>query len=276
MPKFRKALALFFLSLFALMPRLYASEVTNGTIALLELNAHQSTALYKEGVSIPLLNHPRDAHKKIAFIAIPYAQTKTIELLHVSIYGEETLRLNLRQGTYHTETLQVAPSKVSPPKEELKRIQEESKEAKALYATFRPDRLWENTFMPPLESSITSHYGSARLFNKSLQNYHTGVDFRAAVGTPIYASNDGIVALAKERYYAGNSLIIDHGEGIYSVYYHLSALSFKKGERVSRGDVVGLSGVSGRVTGPHLHFGFMVQGIPVDPLDFIAKVNQLF
>jgi len=97
----------------------------------------------------------------------------------------------------------------------------------------------------------------------------------APIGTPIYAANDGVIVLSKDRYYAGGSVIIDHGEGIYSVYYHLSSTPLVAGTKVKQGDEIGLSGNSGRVTGPHLHFGIMLQGAPVDPLHFIEVTKNI-
>lgn len=254
---------------------LYAIEAMNGTVTILEFDEGKVKTLFKDGVSIPLVAHPSDLRKKIAFIAIPYKQTKTIELMLQTSKGKEIVHLSIIKGNYPQEELSVEPSKVSPPKEALARIKEESAEAKALYATFTPKRFWKDSFEIPLTSVITSAYGNARVFNNSLQSYHSGTDFRAIVGTPIHASNDGVVALVKDRYYAGQSVIIDHGEGIYSVYYHLSSSSLHVGDRIQKGSLIGLSGATGRITGPHLHFGFMVGGIPVDPLDFIEKVKEL-
>ncbi|MBT0606146.1 M23 family metallopeptidase, partial [Campylobacter lari] len=144
-----------------------------------------------------------------------------------------------------------------------------------VYNTYTNMAFFEGNFTYPLESKITSDFGKARLFNDTLKSYHSGTDFRAASGTKIYASNDGIVRIASNRYYAGNSVVIDHGYGIYSQYYHLSKLNVKIGQKVKKGELIGLSGASGRVTGPHLHFGILVNGVQVDPLDFIAKFNAL-
>lgn len=255
---------------------LNAYDVTNGTVLLLEFNAEQSVSLSKNGVNIPLLKHPSDRHKDIAFIAVPYRQSKPIELLYTTTQGSQKLSLHVKQGDYQKELLSVAPSKVSPPKEALEQIKQERDEATKIYQTFTPKRYWKKPFDMPLQSTITSEYGNARMFNDSLQSYHSGTDFRASVGTPILAVNDGVVVLAKERYYAGGSIVIDHGEGVYSVYYHLSHIALHVGDNVKQAQRVGLSGSTGRVTGPHLHFGFMVQGIPIDPLDFIGKINALF
>ena len=89
------------------------------------------------------------------------------------------------------------------------------------------------------------------------------------------AANDGVVAIAKDRYYAGGSVVIDHGEGIYTQYYHLSALNVKVGQSVKKGDIIALSGASGRVSGPHLHFGVIAGGVQVNPLNFVKKINEI-
>lgn len=253
----------------------YGYEVVNGTAAVLEVDA-STQKLLKESGPLPLLAHPKDPNKRIAFVAVPYRQSEDIDLVRIVNEKKELVRLHVRQGDYKKETLSVDPAHVSPPKEALPRIQAEREEAMALYGTFTPTRYWNAPFEFPMQSVITSDFGNARVFNDTLKSYHSGTDFRAAVGTPIVATNEGVVVLAKERYYAGGSVILDHGEGVYSVYYHLSSLPHPVGARVKKGEVVGLSGASGRVTGPHLHFGFMVQGVPIDPLDFIAKVNALF
>jgi murein DD-endopeptidase MepM/ murein hydrolase activator NlpD len=126
----------------------------------------------------------------------------------------------------------------------------------------------------PMDSKITSDFGNARVFNGSLKSYHSGTDFRAKVGTPVKSVNDGVVVLAKDRFYAGGSVIVDHGEGVYSCYYHMSKYEVKEGDFVKKGQLLGLSGVSGRVTGPHLHFSMRVSGVQVDPLQFINLVNK--
>ena len=130
--------------------------------------------------------------------------------------------------------------------------------------------------MLPMESVVTSHYGNARVFNSELRSYHAGTDFRASIGTPIKAINDGKVVLAKERFMSGNSVIIDHGEGIYSAYFHCSTLKVSLGEYVKKGHIIALSGDTGRVSGAHLHFTIMVQGVSLDALHFISTINALF
>ncbi len=255
----------------------YGADITNGKVTILEFNANEAQTLYWDKKSIPLVSHPLDTQKRIAFLPISYYQTTPIRLEYTTLqHQKQSMELDFIQGNYAKEILSVEPSKVSPPKAVQARIKKELEEAKAIYNTTTPVRFWKEPFELPLNSAITSQYGNARVFNNTLQSYHSGTDFKAALGTPIQASNHGKVVLAKDRYYAGGSVIVDHGEGTYSVYYHLSTFNVKVGDIVKKGDIVGLSGASGRVTGPHLHFGFVVQGVSIDPVDFIAKVKTLF
>ncbi|MDE5602965.1 MAG: M23 family metallopeptidase [Helicobacter sp.] len=244
--------------------------VENGkTIILesLEINPEPLKILNK---TYGWIAHPNNPDKKISLISIPY-RTKP-----VSISLKNRGILKIQEGNYQKEQINVSPAKLKPNKENQERIQREYKEAQEIYAIHTKERYWNEPFIYPMESKITSAYGNARVFNGEISSYHSGTDFRAGIGTPIYASNDGKVVLAKERFLAGDSVIIDHGEGIFSMYYHNSVLKVKVGDRVKRGDLIALSGESGRVSGPHLHFGFLVQGIQVDPLDFINQINLLF
>ena len=199
----------------------------------------------------------------------------------LSIYGtyfngkkfNKKLYLKVKYGNYKKEILKVSKTKTSFGSKSLKRIRKESKEAKKIYAQVSSKK-YSKKFIYPLNSKITSQYGNRRLFNGKLKSYHSGTDFRAKVGTPIKASNDGIVKIAKNRFFAGGSVVIDHGEGIFTVYYHLSGIKVKIGQAVKRGEIVGISGKSGRVTGPHLHFGVVLQKSSIEPLKFIKLMND--
>jgi len=143
-----------------------------------------------------------------------------------------------------------------------------------IYNTITPKNYVNSKYIVPMQSKITSSFGKARVYNSTLNGYHSGTDFRAKVGTPIVASNAGKVVLAQDRFYSGNSIIIDHGQGIYSCYYHLSEFKVKKGDIVKKSQLIGLSGATGRITGPHLHFSIRVGGLQVDPLQLIALLNE--
>ncbi|MFA6757605.1 MAG: M23 family metallopeptidase [Sulfurospirillaceae bacterium] len=260
------------LLIFLLLMKLVFAEVAiNGKIYLLPLEKDVKEVLIGSKKT-PILSKDGE---RVALIAVPYRQSEKIEVGLIKKNSKEAKAIEVVKGDYFSETLQVEPSKITPPKELEERIKAEYEEAMKIYATFSSERFWSEDFLTPLSSKITSPFGAARVFNDSLKSYHSGVDFRAAIGTKIHATNDGIVVLSKERYYAGGSVIIDHGEGIYSSYLHLSQMPLQVGDRVKKGDLIGYSGASGRVTGPHLHFGIIIQGTTVDPLHFIKTINEL-
>lgn len=182
----------------------------------------------------------------------------------------------IEKGKYKSEKLHVKPSRAKISKKSRIRIQKEAREARKIYNTFTQKLYFTAPFVRPLESKITSAFGTKRVFNGILKSYHSGTDFRAKTGTEITAANRGRVVLVKKRFFAGNSVIIDHGEGIYTGYYHLTAFKVHVGDMVEQGEVIGLAGATGRVTGPHLHFAVHVSGTGVDPMQFLETVNQLF
>jgi len=183
--------------------------------------------------------------------------------------------LKIEDGKYKKEEITVSASKVNPKSKEVQeRISKEYKEAMKIYGTVTSKSYIDSEFIMPLDSFITSDFGKARVYNGSLKGYHSGTDFRAQVGTELIASNDGVIALVKKRFYSGGTVLIDHGQGIYTCYFHMSDFAVKEGEKVKKGQVIGLSGQSGRVTGPHLHFAVRINGVQVDPLQFIELMNK--
>lgn len=259
-------------------------SISKGQVLILEFQKQGLQSIksrrnaQKSEVRERFFDNPSDENKVVLIFGSGY-KNPVKEAHIVALYGSgKRLEYDLLgdEGVYEKEILQVAQSKVTPPKEVLKRIQSELAEARAVYATYTNEALFRGKFILPLNSVITSRFGTARVFNGTLMSYHSGTDFRAAVGTVVVAANDGIVRLAKDRYYAGGSIIIDHGYKIFTQYYHLSELKVKVGQRVKKGDVIALSGDTGRVTGAHLHFGVIAGGTQVDPLDFIEKFNGIF
>lgn len=255
---------------------LFALEGYNGKSTILILPSPAGTIhTYDQNISV--LAYPNDTTRGIAILPIDYYSTIGDTNLTWIAPGKTTqIPLRIQEATYPTETLSVDPAKVTPPSEALERIERERLQAKEIYAHFTPIRYWDKAFIKPLDSNITSEYGSKRTYNETLKSYHGGVDFRARSPLPIQATNNGIVVLAEDRYYSGGTIIIDHGEGIYSCYFHLSRYDVKVGDYVKRGEAIALSGDTGRITGPHLHFGFMVHGVQTDPLDLIEKINLIF
>mgnify|MGYP000604684024 FL=1 len=249
--------------------------IVNGDVEIVQVEAKFAGNLSIDGKKKRWLSVPGDENLKFAVVAASYRQKGEIKLINGLKSGDETIVFKIVEGEYKKEKITVEGSKVTPPKEVLKRIEEEREEANKIYATANAGLKFDSKFILPMSSSVTSPFGTARVFNGTLKSYHGGTDFRAAVGTSVIAANDGIVAIAKDRYYAGGSVVIDHGEGIYTQYYHLSALNVKVGQSVKKGDIIALSGASGRVSGPHLHFGVIVGGVQVNPLNFVKKINEI-
>ena len=243
----------------------------NGTAYIFITGESNPKPLHFGDKQIAWLAHPAKENEKIAIVPVPYRAN----LGQVAL--QDGLFLEIKGADYKQEKITIIDSsKVRPNTAQQKRVARESKEANAIYRNFTDERLWSKPFALPMQSIITSHYGNARVFNGEVQSYHAGTDFRATIGTPIRAVNDGKVALSKERFMSGKSVIISHGEGIYSVYFHCSKLKVAVGERVKKGQIIALSGNTGRVSGAHLHFSMMVQGVSVDSLHFINTINALF
>ena len=261
------------------------SSVTNGHVILVEIDSHRdSTAvqlMYKDRF-IPLSEHPtRAGGHYFALIGIPYYSAPGAAQLMVKWSGmdgfaEKKVPFRITTGKYRSERLKVKPGKVSPSKPNLERIRVERQKIKTVYAERHLTRLWTAPFQKPIQSVVTSPFGSKRLFNGKTKSYHSGLDFRAAVGTPIYAANAGIVKMGQDLFYSGNIIIIDHGMGLFTNYAHLSRMDVTPGQFVARGEQIGLAGATGRVNGPHLHWGAKVNGSTVNPMDLIERLTVLF
>lgn len=245
-------------------------QVENGKTIILSTTASNPKPIKIHQKTYTWIPHPSDKSQKIAILSIPYrTPASTITLENGSI-------VQIITGNYTKEQIQANPNKVKPNPKNQERIQREREEANKIYSNYSQERLWDSAFIYPMQSVITSPFGSARVFNNELKSYHSGTDFRAKIGTEIYASNRGKVVIAKHRFLAGGSVVLDHGEGIFSMYYHCSEIKVEVGQIVEKGDLIALSGATGRVSGPHLHFGILIRGAQVDPLDFIAQANALF
>jgi murein DD-endopeptidase MepM/ murein hydrolase activator NlpD len=130
-------------------------------------------------------------------------------------------------------------------------------------------RAWSGNFINPRSGRITTTFGVRRVINKIPKSSHTGVDVSAKEGDEVRAPNNGIAVLTDEQFYSGNSIVLDHGQGIYTMFFHLSKMLVTPGQEVRKGDVIGLVGSTGRSTGAHLHWGARIQGARVDPMELI-------
>lgn len=196
--------------------------------------------------------------------AKPGAQKVIISYDWDGVRWESERTIVLQKKDYPSEKLTVAPAMVNPPKEQTERIEREAKLAREAIRTSTPGFAPRLPLVRPVPGVLTSVYGKSRYYNDQLRSRHGGLDMRAAVGTPVKAAADGTVVLTGDFWFSGNCVYIDHGAGLVSFYGHMSKLQTQKGNTVKAGDVIGLSGQSGRVTGPHLHFGLAWRGEYID------------
>jgi murein DD-endopeptidase MepM/ murein hydrolase activator NlpD len=156
---------------------------------------------------------------------------------------------------------------------ELERIRRDQEEFSRAFMTSVSERLWEGRFLLPVSSEVTSPFGYRRVINGTPRAPHTGVDLRAALGSEVIAANHGRVVLLGDFFFSGHSLVLDHGGGLYTMYFHLSEFKVELGADVRKGEVIGLSGMTGRVTGPHLHWGARLNGARVDPFELLNNLE---
>ncbi len=261
------------------------NTVTNAQTAMLILEAEnikdaKLTLKDKKPFNTNFYKNPFFSNSYYALIPISYYKKANKYKIIISYkqndkkYFKSTF-LTVTNGKYKSEVINVPKSKFKPNKQRIKRTQQEYIEAMSVYNFKSNEIYWNKDFTYPMKSKITSSFGTKRVYNGQLKSYHSGTDFRAKIGTKILASNDGIVRISQNRFYSGNSIVIDHGAGIYSCYFHLSKMNYKVGDRIKRGDILGLSGDTGRITGPHLHYSFRINAVQVDPLQAMKILNTL-
>ncbi|HLJ89102.1 MAG TPA: M23 family metallopeptidase [Candidatus Angelobacter sp.] len=173
--------------------------------------------------------------------------------------------VRIGHALYPSITLQVPSEFTAPPPEIEKRIEEERDFKNRIFETISPTRLWSGSFTAPVETAITDRFGTQRNLNGVLKSVHQGLDFRARTGTPVAAANSGKVVVSRSLFGEGSCVMIDHGQGLLTIYMHLSEFKVHEGDTVTSGQIVGLSGGTGRATAPHLHMGVRWQGVYLDP-----------
>ena len=172
--------------------------------------------------------------------------------------------------TFPVQRIQVEEKYVTPDPTAQKRAEEESKKLKAIWQMSTPQKLWQGSFLSPVASQLTSGFGRRRIVNNQPGSPHSGVDLKATTGTPIKAANAGQVVLAEDLYFSGNTVVLDHGLGLYTLYAHCSTMAVSLGDAVTRGQVIAKVGATGRVTGPHLHWACRLNDARVNPLKLTA------
>jgi len=192
-----------------------------------------------------------------------HAETSSGQSAGEAISFEKEIRVERQR---YPRVLLKVPGRYTAPSAEEQRQIEQDKETKAeAFKTLSPGREWEGSFAPPVNAEISDVFGVERVFNGSVQSTHQGLDFRVGPGTSVSAVNRGKVILAQPLFFEGNCVVIDHGQGLLTLYLHLSKFLVKEGDTVEKGQPIGLSGGTGRATGPHLHLAVRWQGVYLNP-----------
>lgn len=179
------------------------------------------------------------------------------------VSSEKTIRI--AKGKYRQIAVNVPKQFTEPNPEQLKEIKEEQTLKHDVFSRSAERQEWNGDFLAPVKAQISDVFGTARVFNGQTQSVHQGLDFAVPTGTPVDALNRGTVILARPLFFEGGCVVLDHGQGLMTIYMHLSKIEVKEGDQVNRGQEIALSGGTGRATGPHLHVAVRWQGIYLDP-----------
>jgi murein DD-endopeptidase MepM/ murein hydrolase activator NlpD len=264
--------------------RLSAPESSQGSLLLIEVKSAKPLAEVQgewDGRSVPLWREAASQTQRKGLVGVDLEKAPGEYELKVT--GQTAsggkiscmARVTVRKGRFATEKLQVGKQFVEPSPEQIKRADEERQKLRDIFDHVTPERLWDGKFQIPLDGVTTgSNFGRRRILNGNPGSPHSGVDLPGATGTPVHAAQRGRVVLAEELFFAGNTVVVDHGLGIYTLYGHLSENDAKVGDALEAGAVVGKVGATGRVTGPHLHWGLTVEKARVNPLQLVALLGN--
>jgi len=188
---------------------------------------------------------------------------------------EKSFDIKVTDKDYGVRNLTIPKEKVELDSDTLERVKSEAAVVKTLWDADPTSPEWNEAFLIPVDSSVVGAFGRKSIINNLERSPHTGVDLRGGTGTPVKATNNGRVILVADHFFTGNALYVDHGGGIISMYFHLDKVLVKDGDKIKRGQVIGLIGATGRATGPHLHWGVRINGSRVNPMTLIKLSKGL-
>ncbi|HEY8265226.1 MAG TPA: peptidoglycan DD-metalloendopeptidase family protein [Steroidobacteraceae bacterium] len=248
------------------LPR--TSAVPGGVVTIpIDAPAEARPVATLDGARVLVL---REDKRWLAVVGIPLDTKPGRRDLVVGQGGKsERLGFDVAAKTYDVQKLTVAPGQVDLSKHDLERVEGEKQKIRVALRTFTDRPPASLRLLPPVPGPRSSSYGLRRYFNGQSRSPHTGMDIAAATGTPIAAAAAGTVADVGDYFFNGNTVILNHGSGLVTMYCHLSRIDVKPGQAVAAGETIGAVGATGRVTGAHLHFGVTLNGTMVDPSLFL-------
>lgn len=251
-------------NVYAFQIQLSYETVKPGDVFTISINTEHVPTVQFNNTYIPLKRISEN--KYIGLITINLdTNPGSYPIMVASNNDKKTININVEKYTFKVTHLTLPHQKVFPSKKDLIRAEKEAAILSDIFKKITPP-LWEGKFLKPLNNNISTEFGVKRIMNKEKVSFHKGIDIRGKSGEKVQATNRGRVVLADNLFFGGNTVILDHGQGIYSVYMHLSQINVTKGEIIKKGQLVGLVGATGRATGPHLHFGIKVAGIDANPV----------
>ncbi len=245
------------------------NHAVNGGLTIIPIDIKSQPDAYYHGNKIPVIPSTRP-NQWLLIVAIPLSNNEPIQYINITKPVKTTIPFQISDKFYTTQSLTIKDlSKVDPQPEDKVRIDKETKKLAQIYARYSNINPFQQQFTAPLRGPISSLFGLKRVYNKQPRDPHSGLDIAAPQGEPVYAVNQGTVVETGDYFFTGNTVIIDHGMGVFSLYAHLSKIQVKTGEKIKQGQELGLVGMTGRVTGPHLHWTMIVNQTLVEPLLFV-------
>ncbi len=252
-------------------------QVKQGEVALITLTLEpdvQSVVGTFLGQSIPFFKKNPDAFAAIVGVDLAQPigpQPFSVTWKKKESIGRQEYVIDVISASFGTQDLKLPKAMVDLDPPTLARVEKEQEQQKVIFNKSSDQRLWEDDFIVPTEGKPMGKFGFRRIMNGQARNPHTGEDISAPLGAPVLASNGGRVILVGDFYFNGQAIFIDHGLGLFSMYFHLSQIAVKEGEVVTKWQTIGSVGQSGRATGPHLHWGVRLNGARVNPFSLIEK-----
>ncbi len=262
---------------------LSAPEASQGSLLLIQLQSARPIGEVQGdwgGRSVPFWREGADEAQRSGLLGVDLEKAPgeyELKVTGQTANGERiscSVMLAVKRGLFATENLHVEKQFVEPSPEQIKRADEERQKLRDIFDRATPERLWKGNFRIPLDGVTTgTNFGKRRILNGNPGSPHSGMDLPGTTGTLVHAAQRGRVVLAEELFFAGNAVVVDHGLGIYTFYGHLSEIDAKVGDAVETGAVLGKVGATGRVTGPHLHWGLTVERARVNPLLLVQLIG---